>query len=166
MKKVGSQSVSTLAKVNKMIEQKTNKDMKQKAITHEVYCCPCQKDVQAIQIIGRKAYPHRADLAAKLFWQCPRCLRFVGSHRSGKPLGVIPTKQVREARRHIHSLLDPLWKDNRRGGQQWTRNNLYKVIGKHLGYEYHTAEIRTIEEAHKVWEVLQRFYTKAKPCPF
>lgn len=133
-------------------------------MTEKIYCCPCQQYVEANEISGREAYPHRADLQSKLFWQCPHCLHFVGSHADGKPLGVIPTKALREARKHIHARLDPLHKTQSRN--RWTRKALYKAISKRLGYEYHTAELRSIEEARKVWSILNEFYFKTHRCPF
>ena len=52
----------------------------------------------------------------------------------------------RSGRRHIHAILDPLWRD----GGKWTRSALYSEISKRIGREYHTAEIRSVEEAREV----------------
>lgn len=120
----------------------------------QIYCCECKFDVEAILISGREVYPHRQDLYELPFWSCPYCNNTVGCHHKTnnrtKPLGVIANQEMKNARQHIHNILDPLWKS---GG--WTRNKLYKHISKIIGYEYHTAEIKTIEEARNLYKIIK-----------
>lgn len=120
-----------------------------------VFCCNCGCDVQARLTDGREVYPHRHDLHELPFWRCDRCRGFVGCHHKTKertrPLGVIPSPEIKKARQHIHALLDPLWQSGR-----VTRKALYSFIGDALGREYHTAEIRTIDEARQVYTVVRR----------
>ena len=53
-------------------------------------------------------------------------------------------------RQQIHAVLDPIWKN---GGT--TRTRLYKMIAKKLGRnEYHTAELRSVAEAEKVYHIV------------
>lgn len=84
------------------------------------------------------------------FWKCDTCKNYVGCHDRGmseRPLGCIPNKEIKNARMHIHALIDPLWKEGK-----VPRGKIYSMIAKELGYsEYHTAEIPTIEEARKVY---------------
>ena len=116
----------------------------------KVYCCGCEKDVAPTLKEGADIYPFRPKLAHKLFWQCQHCYNFVGCHKGvDKPLGCIPTLKLKLARRDIHSLLDPLWKT-----RKLTRSQVYAHISKKLGYSYHTAEIRTILDALRVYNIV------------
>lgn len=123
--------------------------------TRKIYCCGCKQEVDARLTNGCEIYPHREDLQALPFWKCDSCKNHVGCHHKTKnrtrPLGNIPTKEIRGARQHIHAILDPLYKSGR-----WNRGKLYATISSELGYEYHTAEITTLEEARKVYAIVQR----------
>jgi zinc-finger-containing domain len=120
----------------------------------KIFCSGCNKDIEAILTSGLEIYPHRPDLENLPFWKCPTCKNFVGCHHKTKnntrPLGNIPTKELRKARSHIHAILDPIWKT-----KKMSRSELYFIIEKKLGYPYHTAEIRTIEEARKVYLIIK-----------
>lgn len=98
-------------------------------------------------------YRHRKDLWNLRFWKCDHCSNHVGCHRrpSGlaRPLGCIPNREMREARKCIHEKLDPLWQSGR-----IKRGKLYKQISKALGYEYHTGELRSMHEARMVWRII------------
>lgn len=111
---------------------------------------------------GAHVYPHRPDLASLPFWVCPGCGGFVGCHHKTKdrtrPLGVIASPEVKNARKHIHALIDPLWQGGRIG-----RRALYQQIGEKLGREYHTAEIRSVEEARAVWRVARDIAATLNP---
>jgi hypothetical protein len=105
--------------------------------------------VQAFPVTGRHIYPHRPDLYHLNFWRC-LCDNYVGCHpNSSKPLGCIPSPEMRNARKHIHELLDPLWQDG-----SFSRSELYRLISERIGKEYHTAEIRTIEEARDIYRTI------------
>lgn len=115
-----------------------------------IYCCECKSDVDARPTGGEEIYPHRKDLYHLGFWICDDCKNFVGCHvRGGNPLGCIPTKEIKDARKHIHAKLDPMWKS-----KKISRKKIYKHISNQLGYEYHTGEIRSVEEARKVYRIL------------
>lgn len=117
----------------------------------KVYCCECKKDIQAWKCYGSKVYPHREDLKDKVFYMCGTCENFVGTHKdSQKPLGNIATKEIKNARQHIHKILDPIWQD----GKEY-RKVIYRKISKHIGKEYHTAEIRTLEEARDIYKFIK-----------
>ena len=122
-----------------------------------IWCCGCQRDVQARLTTGAEIYPHRPDLAAVPRWRCD-CGLHVGCHwrhhdatKRMDPVGVIPTPEIGTARKHIHAILDPLWK-----GGRFQRVELYRMLSGRLGVaEYHTAEIRTVEEARRVWRTVK-----------
>jgi hypothetical protein len=120
----------------------------------KIWCCGCGKTVSARLTNGAEVYSGRADLAELPFWRCDVCRNFVGCHHKTnnptRPLGVIPTPEIKGARRHIHRILDPLWQSGR-----MQRGEVYVLISERLGRQYHTAEIRSIEEAREVYRVVQ-----------
>lgn len=124
--------------------------------TRAIYCCGCQSDVQARLTDGREIYGHRPDLHDLPFWKCDACGNNVGCHWKTKdrtaPLGCIPTSELKNARRSIHQRLDPLWKTRR----LIKREHLYARLTDVLGRQYHTAELRTIDEARIVYAAVVR----------
>lgn len=123
----------------------------------KIFCCGCQQKVEARLTDGAEIYPHRDDLAALPFWKCDACGNFVGCHHKTKdrvrPLGIIPTPEIRAARKRVHRELDPLWEF---GGGKARRRELYAQISQELGYEFHTAGIRSVEEAERVLAIVER----------
>ncbi len=120
----------------------------------EIYCCACQKDVNARLTTGKEVYSHRKDLSTLPFWKCDICKNFVGCHHKTaeptKPLGNIPSPELKKARTKIHEMLDPLWKSGK-----FSRGDLYKQIADKLGREYHTGEIKTLEEVREVLTIIE-----------
>jgi hypothetical protein len=121
----------------------------------QIYCCGCGVEVSARLTSGKEIYPHRKDLAELPFWRCDDCKNFVGCHHKTrdrtKPLGSIPTPEIRNARSHIHKVLDPLWRSRR-----FDRSALYQEIASRLGIaEYHTAEVNSVEQAREVYRAVR-----------
>ena len=118
----------------------------------KIYCCQCEKEVDARLTSGAEIYPHRNDLSSLPFWKC-KCGNFVGCHHKTpqrtRPLGCIPTPEIRNARKHIHAILDPIWKNGK-----MKRGSLYAEISDRIGYQFHTSEIRSIEEARNVYRII------------
>jgi hypothetical protein len=119
----------------------------------KIFCCGCQTDVSARLTNGKEVYRHRPDLASLPFWKCDGCGNTVGCHHKTKdrtrPLGCIPTPELKAARQEIHRTIDPIWKSGRVG-----RTQLYSMIAHLIGVEaYHTAEIRSVETAREVVRV-------------
>lgn len=127
----------------------------------DIYCCGCAEISHARLTDGTEIYPHRPDLASLPFWICDRCKNFVGCHHKTKdhirPLGCIPTAEIKKARQHIHALLDPLWKNG-----FIPRGKLYAMLSEALGYQYHTAELRSLEEARKVYGYVMEIARKGQ----
>ena len=105
---------------------------------------------------GREVYPHRPDLSSLVFWKCGVCGNYVGCHKTTndktRPLGCIPTPVIRDARQHIHALIDPAWKAGK-----VKRKDLYRHLTKQMGRPYHTADIRSLSEARKVYRIAREF---------
>lgn len=116
-----------------------------------IFCCCCACIVQPELVTGSDVYPHRDDLGHKKFWRCLGCANYVGCHPGGKrPLGNIPTPELRKARQHIHAILDPLWKSGRIG-----RGAVYARISERIGQEYHTGEIKSVEDARNIYRIVK-----------
>lgn len=115
----------------------------------KIYCCECGRNIEGRLTDGSEIYPHRPDLKFLPFWICDHCGNFVGCHhktkKRTKPLGCIPNKEVRDARKKIHDLIDPVWKSGR-----IERRVMYNMISEALGKKYHTANIRSVTEANQV----------------
>jgi hypothetical protein len=125
--------------------------MPKASATKTIWCCACDADIEAIHRTGAEIYPRRPDLAHKRFWQCVACANYVGCHGGGyKPLGNIPTPALRQARGHIHALLDPIWKSGR-----MARSEIYRRISEKIGREYHTGEIKTLDDARAVYRIVK-----------
>lgn len=124
-------------------------------MTHRfIHCCGCNAEISARLTDGREIYPHRPDLAPLPFWKCDTCKNFVGCHHKTadrtRPLGSIPTREIKRARSEIHRILDPIWK---RGKMR--RGELYERLANDLGLkEYHTADISNIEFARDVYRAV------------
>lgn len=119
----------------------------------DIYCCGCRKDVKVRLTDGIEIYPSRHDLAELPFWKCDTCGNFVGCHHKTKdrtkPLGCIPTPQIKNARKHIHELIDPIYRSGR-----MKRSELYAEISQRVGWNYHTADIRSVEDARIVYRAV------------
>ncbi len=121
-----------------------------------IHCCGCGVAVDARLTSGSEIYPHRPDLRSLPFWRCDACGNFVGCHHKTKdrtrPLGCIPTPELKEARKQLHALIDPIWQSGKMG-----RRALYAAIGRDLGREYHTAETRTLDEARAAYRAARKY---------
>ncbi len=126
------------------------------ANNRKIYCVTCSEKVDAVKITGNQAYRHRHDLKDLIFWQCPTCKNFVGCHpatekTNDRPLGIIANKELRQARTHIHNILDPLWNPDKK-----KRKKIYSLISEHFGWKYHTAKIKSIQEAREVYRFIRK----------
>lgn len=119
----------------------------------KIYCCGCEADVDARLTNGAEIYPHRVDLYSLPFWKCDACRNFVGCHYKTssrtRPLGCIPTPEIKEARKRIHKILDSIWMNGK-----MARKKVYALISDMIGYEYHTAEIKSLKEAEKIHAIV------------
>ena len=125
----------------------------------KIYCTGCKIDVDARLTDGEERYPHRKDLYSLPFWKCDTCKGYVGCHHKTKqrtkPLGVIATPEILNARKKIHALLDPLWKSG-----SIPRGKAYAIVSKKLGYNYHNGEIRTIDEARQIYKIVGEIHNE------
>ena len=121
-----------------------------------IHCCACGGDVDARLTDGGEIYPHRPDLHSLPFWRCDACENFVGCHHKTKnrtePLGCIPTAELKEARKKLHALIDPIRQSGEMG-----RRELYEAISREVGWNYHTAKTRTMDEARAAYRAARKY---------
>ena len=119
-----------------------------------IHCCGCNEKIEARLTDGSEIYPHRKDLASLPFWKCDKCGNYVGCHHKTNnktnPLGCIPTPEIKSARHHIHLILDPIWKAGK-----MKRKDIYTFLSEKTGRKYHTASIRSVEEARHVYKLIK-----------
>lgn len=129
-----------------------------------IYCCSCEKDIKARLSHGGEIYPHRPDLSNLPFWICDKCKNFVGCHHKTKnrtkPLGCIPTPEIKYLRKKIHSFIDPLWRSG-----EMTRNDVYQELSNFIGWSFHTAKIKSIDEGLDVLYLAQQLWGCRKTIP-
>lgn len=94
--------------------------------------CPyCDAKVQLVG--GLAIYPHRPDLAHKLFYRCWPCDAHVGCHPdTTKPLGRLANAELREAKKAAHAAFDPLWTA---GAKKGKRSAAYAWLADALGID-------------------------------
>lgn len=112
--------------------------------TRLIECLQCEKYVKARLITGKEAYPYcwQKKLRKMIFWACPNCGGFVGVHPGTKtPLGCIPTPEIKEARKLVHNLIDPIWKSG-----AMKRGEVYRRLSDAVGHPYHNGETRSLDE--------------------
>lgn len=130
-----------------------------------IYCTGCTKEVEARLTDGKEMYPHREDLEKFPFWVCDTCRAFVGTHHKTrnrfKPLGFLATKEIKQWRMLIHSILDPLWKT-----EKIKRGQAYAFVSNRLGRTYHTGEILSLDDAKAVHRIVCELKDKLDPGPF
>lgn len=90
--------------------------------------CPYCK-VTSKLVTGAVIYPHRPDLAAKLFYQCAPCDAWVGCHKGTKTaMGRLANLELRQWKMRVHSVFDPYW----RGTKNVTRGMVYRRLARGL----------------------------------
>lgn len=129
-----------------------------------IYCVGCAADVNARLTSGKEIYPHRADLHSLPFWKCDTCRNFVGCHhkttKKTAPLGCIPTPELKNARMHLHALIDPIWQSGK-----MKRRAVYEAISNQVGWNYHTAKTRSMEEARAAYKAARLIAKQTQEQP-
>ena len=128
----------------------------------------------ARKVAGRVIYPNRPDLYRLIFWKCDPCQAYVGSHkRSGKPKGYPGNEEVRNARKHVHKVFDPIWQnadqDPAYAGSEKTkeakqvirfaaRSRAYAWLAHQMGISKETCHIAMlgIEECRMAWPLCRK----------
>ena len=125
----------------------------------KIFCMSCKEVVEARLTDGAERYPHRPDLASIPQYTHDSCGTWVGTHHKStqplKPLGILATKEMFDYRSLIHHMIDTIWQN-----KHMSRGQVYAFMARELGYQYHTGEIRTIEEAKRVVHIATKLQKK------
>lgn len=120
----------------------------------KIFCCACDRNVTARLTNGSEVYSHRADLKEVPFWICDDCNNFVGCHyktvNKTVPLGCIATDEIKQIRKKIHAVLDPIWKSGK-----ISRKALYRKVSDQIGYNFHAALIRNAKEGERIYQIVK-----------
>lgn len=105
-------------------------------MTQRFVVCPgCHRGCELVS--GTKLYPHRPDLAHRLFWRCAPCDAHVGCHPgSDKALGTPANGQLRRLRQQVHEAFDPIWRS-----RSMTRSKAYAWLAAELRVAEHNCHI-------------------------
>lgn len=118
-----------------------------------IWCCACNETVLARLTNCAEIYPHRNDLTDVPRWICDKCGNSVGTHHKSntplKPLGCIPTPEVRAARVELHKHIDEVWMSGAAA-----RSDVYRIISDKLGRVFHIGDVRSIEEAKMIKQLI------------
>ena len=123
-------------------------------------CNHCWKELRLTT--GKEIYPHRSDLWMKQYWVCDPCNARVGCHpNSNHALGYAANAELRNARSHVHGILDPLWKPFKgsNGAKQsyMTRSEVYKTLSERMKLpraETHISMFK-IEDCREAYVILK-----------
>lgn len=96
--------------------------------------CPyCRKEAQ--WVANEQVYGRRYGKSYMCYW-CKDCDAYVGCHNNTKtPLGTMANKPLRELRKKVHSMIDPLWKS-----KKYSRGMVYARLNDTFGKDIHVGE--------------------------
>lgn len=123
---------------------------------------------QAKLVSGDVIYPHRPDLASKNFWECRPCDAYVGCHEAGKgygdgtrPMGRLANAALRAAKRGVHLVFDPLWREAEHRGR--ARTEAYARLAAEMGLPIEQCHIGEfdLEQCARAKEIARRLRIEA-----
>ena len=80
-----------------------------------------------------------------MMYYCKKCDAYVGCHNNTKePLGTLADAELRDLRKQVHNLIDPLWQSG-----EVRRRDIYQQLSDYMGFSFHTGEA-TKEDCLKV----------------
>lgn len=82
----------------------------------------------AVVGMGETVYPDNPYLQDRVFWVCPKCGAYVGSHSDGEPLGELANEELRRARLDAHVAFDRIWREG-----AISRTDAYEIMALALG---------------------------------
>lgn len=95
-----------------------------------VLCSYCMKEAELVdskEIYGR---------SYGLIYLCRPCDAYVGVHKeTNKPLGTLANEELREWRKDVHAVFDPLWKEE----YEKRDKNRYKI--RHCWYQWLSTQL-------------------------
>ena len=100
----------------------------------KVRCTHCAKEAFIFKH-NWKGYPYEEDYGP--VWVCLSCAAWVGCHKGTEdPLGTPANAALRQARRRVHAVFDPLWRN-----KYMRRGKAYELLAKMMGLPPEQAHI-------------------------
>lgn len=101
----------------------------------KIICPYCHKEAEWVE--NKEIYGKNYG-NSYMIWLCRTCKSYVGCHQNTKtPLGTIANTETREARKRVHAVIDPLWKQSPR---RYKRKTVYIRLKEAFGKEIHVGE--------------------------
>jgi len=117
----------------------------------QVFCPYCGKEAEWVE---NKAIYGRNYGKSYMCYLCNDCDAYVGCHNNTrKPLGIMANRELRDWRKKVHAVIDPIWKTGK-----LPRDVVYARLSEALGYRYHTGESdiptckKILEMVHEVFD--------------
>lgn len=96
----------------------------------------CPYCTQPAEWVENKAIYGKNYGKSYMMWLCRPCGAYVGCHQNTRqPLGSLANAELREARKQVHNLIDPLWKSGK-----YKRKTIYIRLKEAFGEEVHVGE--------------------------
>ncbi len=102
---------------------------------------------------GAVIYPHRPDLATKVFWACLPCDAWTGCHPgTEKRMGRLANAATRRLKQSAHRAFDPIWQSGR-----MSRTKAYVWLQGQLGLSRRDCHIGWMsdEDLRRVVEICE-----------
>lgn len=111
--------------------------------------CECGKEADLVG--GDKVYPHRPDLARKLFYRCDGCGAYCATNEAtALPIGRLANADGRAARQRAHAAFERLWRAKMRRDGCSERSAMlagYRWLAGQLGIEPAACRIAALDIA-------------------
>lgn len=92
-----------------------------------------------------------------MIWLCRPCDAYVGCHKNTQePKGqYLAKKDLRDARKRAHAVIDPLWKS-----RKYRRQRIYAELSRAFGYTVHIGETKTPDECDAIIKTASLIFTR------
>jgi hypothetical protein len=115
-------------------------------------CTYCGRDAEWVpnsEVYGRNYG------ASYMIWLCRPCDAYVGCHNNTQaPKGSFANRELRQARRAAHAVIDPIWQSGR-----YRRKTVHKRLAEAFGEEVHvaTSDVARCHEIIKTAKLVFQF---------
>ena len=88
----------------------------------------------------------------------PRCRGLLSAHPDGRPCGTPADAYTRNARKIVHELFDPLWRNAKSKSRQKARIDAYSWLSAHCGIPQKECHISMMDlpQLRQVWRVIKQ----------
>ena len=88
----------------------------------------------------------------------PRCRGLLSAHPDGRPCGKPADAYTRNARKIVHELFDPLWRNDKSKPRQKARIDAYSWLSAHCGIPKKECHISMMDlpQLRQVWRVIKQ----------